>query len=896
MNCLPNLCLLLLLCLRGLDAEDGESRKTRRLRGDLSRHFRILEHEPELLDERGLTPLLQVSGLKLRQVITMDKEKPWLIGHAHFSEAYHERRRLQESDLDSSDMDSGIRYGSRRLASEIQTEMLQNVAATPFIFTTPRDRIRLFAVMNGAALPEAFYTNTSLNYWAAAGKVHDWESAQAPGKMVYTKTKARINNATITDDTGGWKPDMMGNNFSGNTKTLENAYRDGQALRGARTAIRTAAAKSTPGWSSDLYSGLRTNTGPIKSDCDTRSESDPRCFADPGVALSVYEDAGNKVIIFHSDWTLNWYEYVLWQNRAWIIDELENQVKTQWTIDGRQAVNPEMMKRKGSTLDENQERCAFKDEVNWPIKDFAHFSKTLDIPENELRGKGYWQVVKRILRVALPEARDRVAERQKNVYLTGSGYGGVWAALSSMWLKKVDDAVYPTFSIAGGGFQCLARGLAGDVFPWDTHSQINVYAHVMDIYARMDYVSGYQCLYGLWNMTENTAVHDFCGRIVGFSGPQLLYRGEPFGEYQDKKAKDKVHEARLLFDACHYYTHSPWYAAILFLSDTVLMPDGTTDGGCRTLAGIKQNDKLGKCPTASRVDADCEAIASTTQEFPLVACIAVASSLAGFIMCIALVGYVMLQRVKNDMWVFGHDKRTAQKHKSGCCSSCLGFLGLSSGKGKGSSKKKGDRAKQARERAKQIRQNKIDRGKNKGKKKKVSGKTEAEKEEEWQALKAKMDSVQVEQIGKADGDLSQAAAALGVTSSAVKYNNATSSVDPLDAIVEEEDAEPQLDTFKKDKRPAKDRSKTTVKSKTGASSSTDNPKKEEKERRPLKSKTAPSRAKSPRPKGGSDDGDGSRKTTRKTKKAGSDTNLSENANASLLAAPSSQEFDADSPR
>merc|ERR1712224_91871 len=142
----------------------------------------------------------------------------------------------------------------------------------------------------------------------------------------------------------------------------------------------------------------------------------------------------------------------------------------------------------------------------------------------------------------------------------------------------------------------------------------------MGMYARMDFVSGYQCLYGLLMLTEHNPVHSFCGAFVGFSGPQLMYRGEPAAPYPDtaktettKEVKGadkqaKVQTGRLNFDACHYYTHSPWFAATLFTSDKVLMADGTTDGGCKTIAGIPQNDALGQCPTASRVDADCEAI------------------------------------------------------------------------------------------------------------------------------------------------------------------------------------------------------------------------------------------------------------------------------------------------
>lgn len=92
---MKGLCLVLLLTLwpGGLCTDERDEK--RRLRGT-GRRIRILEHEPELLDLRDQTPLLQLGGLKLKQVVTINREKPWLLGTAHFSEEYHERRRLLE--------------------------------------------------------------------------------------------------------------------------------------------------------------------------------------------------------------------------------------------------------------------------------------------------------------------------------------------------------------------------------------------------------------------------------------------------------------------------------------------------------------------------------------------------------------------------------------------------------------------------------------------------------------------------------------------------------------------------------------------------------------------------------------------------------------------------------
>lgn len=772
----------------------------RRLK-EFARHIQILEQEPDLLDEQGHTPILQLGELQLRHVFTVNRERPWLLAHAEFSEEYHARRRLR--DKDGADRDGQrdkprIVEGSRRLAG-IESDLLTEITATPFVFRTPRDRVRLFAALHGAALPEAAYTNASLNYWGAGGKVHS-----GYGQMMFTKNRTDINDASLTGGpgysqlhTGGWTPTSMGNNFSGNADDVGNAYRDGQALRGARAKIHTAATARAPGWKQDEYLGLRLKP------CDKKTQNEPRCWLDAGVALSVYEETQYTVIVFHSDWSINWYEYILWQNRAWIIDEMENQVKNQWTIDARQPVTPTMQSRKGSTYDENQERCAFKDQQNLPINDMTHFAKTLDITESSLQQFGYWLLVKRMMRLILPETRDRVAERARTIYLTGSGFGGVWAALTSMWLRKADDATYDTYVIAGGGFECLARSLQSDMRPWDKHTQVKVYAHVMDIYSRMDFVSGYVCLYGLRNMTMGSDVHTFCSGMIGFSGPQLAYRGKPVGEYQSSSTRAAVAEGRLNFDACHYYTHSPWYAAMLFISDLVLMADGTTDGGCQTKEPIPQVDQLGRCPTAARVEADCEAIASTTQELPVTAMIAVASGLACFICFMGCVGYMALQRVRNDLWMFGTDKQKAQKHSGGFCSQCKALFGCGMEiRKQKKDRKKGDRAKIARERAKQARLNKMETSKEKRskKKKKSAHDSVAADEAEWQNLKDKLE-VDVSQIGKADEDITQAANLLGLTKSAVAPgafdgNNATNAL--LRAELSNNDDEgPKLETSKK---------------------------------------------------------------------------------------------------
>jgi len=711
MKCLrlfwPYLLLLPLTRCEDTGLSPEEKTRERKLHA-LARHIRVVKHDPELLDEMEQTPVLELGGLVLRHVFIVNKDKPWLVGHSEFSDEYHKRRRrLREdsADADSAKTESeGFVAGSRHL-SEIQTELLKEVAKTPFSFRTPRDRIRLFTVLNGAVLPDAAFSNASTNYWEAGGQVHN----DPLTKMMFAKNISEINNASITDDTGGWKESQMGGNFSGGTAAVGNAYRDGQALRGARSSIRAGAAKNgvrgpKSDWKDYYYRGIRL------LECKQRSETEPRCWKDAGVAVSVYEEKTNKVIVFHSDWSINWQGYIFWQERAWIIDEMEEQIKNQWMIDSRLEYTIDMQSRGGNVFDERNEMCSFKDVKHRGVWDVNFMASRTDSPTGSLESYGYWAVVKKIVRVLLPETRDRTAEKARAHYFTGSGFGGVWAALSSMYLKKQDDATYDTFVIAGGGWQCLSRSLSFDMSPWADHPQLKVYAHVMDVYARMDKVSGYVCLYGFLNMTEDSAAFNFCGGMVGFTGPQLIHRGKPRGDYESKKTRARVQQARRDFDACHYYTHSPWYAAILFLNDRVLQHDGTTDGGCKEVKPVPRNDITGNCPSASAAEGDCAPLPDTSQSMPYMEMGIVVFGLLGTMFFGGIFGYAAVLHFRNDMWIYGYDKKQAMKHKATFMQTLKGLFGYGKYTSKKAKKHKViDRAKKARDRTKQKRHAKHDR-------------------------------------------------------------------------------------------------------------------------------------------------------------------------------------------
>lgn len=107
-----------------------------------------------------------------------------------------------------------------------------------------------------------------------------------------------------------------------------------------------------------------------------------------------------------------------------------------------------------------------------------------------------------------------------NVVQACSGRIGGWR------LRKDEDRVYDTYLIAAPGFQCIARDkYSSDLTPSDTHSQIQVYVHIMDALAgSVDQYSGTVCRYGLRNFTSSEPFYDYCARMVGHTGPEIFWR------------------------------------------------------------------------------------------------------------------------------------------------------------------------------------------------------------------------------------------------------------------------------------------------------------------------------------------------------------------------------------
>jgi len=217
-------------------------------------------------------------------------------------------------------------------------------------------------------------------------------------------------------------------------------------------------------------------------------------------------------------------------------------------------------------------------------------------------------------------------------------------------------------------------------------------------------VPGTVCLYG-FNMSFPIDISAYCAGMVGYSGPQLMYRGHPLGAYEEPSVQAGVRQARKDFDSCHYFTHSPWYTAFLFLNEQVLYHDGTTDGGCKVVKPnpLKLVDAL-TCPFTHSLEADCAPLPDTSQSMPIAEMMLVSGSLAGSILGGLVVIYCLLQHFRNDGWVFGHDRKEGMKHKENPFLKVFKIFGY--GKEGRKAKKKGvDRAKKARERDQKARIN-----------------------------------------------------------------------------------------------------------------------------------------------------------------------------------------------
>lgn len=622
---------------RGSEAPDAEQSSPssqarleagRRLEALIDERLTFHRHDVDELDAEGLLPMLEVGGMRLTETLTVLHNEPYKVRRTTVPLEYKAQRRL--NDLDT-------------------------VMRTPMDFDIPRDRVRMMALLNAGVRYNSTY-NWSLVYPAVSevfekGQPGYW----SPQSLNMSDPKDRmimmaLNNATNTSKGRNVTPLP--------TEMVEDLMeREMKLLADRGNTLRSAWSSATRRFT-DWFEGSRQPPG--DEGLGTNDRQRPQ---DLGVSISVYRDPATVVLVFHGGYTAVdwWYIYEL--HKIWLIAKFEDEVRTKWVLDGRQDLKPEMLTRKAATDKERHVRCAFKDLHQFFDLDLENLAKSADVAAKELYQTGLWVIVKKLIRAILPAGREKLTK--ETYYFTGSGTGGMHAALGSMWLAKNDDKKYDTYVMSGVGWECAARSLmTNDMTPWADQPQLYVYAHVGDFIATaVDRSVGKVCLYGTKNFSTSQAV-PFCSKFIGHTGPEIWYRG---GSFQGRVGTSILMEdfptktmllGQRMFDACHYYTHSPWYAAMLFTSESVLMLDGSTDGGCSTRSPLAQVDRLKKCPLGDVLDdlaKECKLLNIVKSKLPLGALFSGAMTMIGILCFCGLSGLTCLTRVTDDSHLFKED-------------------------------------------------------------------------------------------------------------------------------------------------------------------------------------------------------------------------------------------------
>ena len=106
-------------------------------------------------------------------------------------------------------------------------------------------------------------------------------------------------------------------------------------------------------------------------------------------------------------------------------------------------------------------------------------------------------------------------------------------------------------------------------------------------------VGGKVCFWGSTGYQDNQetdGAYQFCSKIYGYPGPNLLLDGGPVPGFSV--------DGRLVnFKACRFFTHNSVMTVKWLSTPGVLNADGTTDGGCRDVQNIPKDDPDGVCPT-----------------------------------------------------------------------------------------------------------------------------------------------------------------------------------------------------------------------------------------------------------------------------------------------------------
>lgn len=207
------------------------------------------------------------------------------------------------------------------------------------------------------------------------------------------------------------------------------------------------------------------------------------------------------------------------------------------------------------------------------------------VDEAEVAKTGYWEFTKVIVDSVYQEHVN--TSEPETLYITGHSQGGGRAALSSMYLEKKFNKTIETVTFAATGGGCFSRKLSltggtmlDDVNPYVVHEQVTDYVHPLDIYGHLGYDVGRQCTYGTTDIKYSRAAK-YCKAAFQSTGPILISGIDPD---LDRK-----------FRQCRYFTHGRAGMNRDLMDDTLLLENGTTDGGCKPLEPVSQADQQAVC-------------------------------------------------------------------------------------------------------------------------------------------------------------------------------------------------------------------------------------------------------------------------------------------------------------
>lgn len=630
--------------------------------------------EGEQLD---VLPEVEVSGFRLVHHFILDKFEPWRVTHIEVPEDYV---RVKPSAQ------------MRRMQ---QNPAMLPLLRTPVSLANPQSKIRFFSLLNAIVQP-------NVQYSAQGWNVSTLDPSQPSQVWEHGQQYA-----------------FQGVNLTGKLHN-EGDFLAAYASKFAAFIQNDTSMKLQRG---DLFAGARYDaTGTVDQLGSTGITSLPRGPYDIGISISVYDSMATglntRIAVFGDGWTAADTNYFLWKYRVMILEYFQEMFVNQWAIDAQQTLTQAQVTRSDKQALETISRCTF---ANFRYTEFGTAQQATDVSnyvnQPAIKTLGYWPIVKLLVNndKVFPGAGGALTYSQ-TIYATGFGLGGTHAALVNMLMLQAYGKELTTYAFAPVGLGCDARlysdmdasvvrkptGIATtDAGSLLMYSLVTI-AHVMDPYRALDIPVSSTCLFGRLNMTGTDPVSQYCGNIVGFSGPQLWFRGtlaiDPAGIVGvTKDMYAKLQQGWLDFQACTYYTHTAWYTALLLNDDRNVDLYGNTDGGCSTKTPTAPDDPLGHCPTSSDDFNICKQTLNNAQELPIMQMIYVSGGLTVFIIFAAACGLACMRRVRKEKWAFGSEDIEVETGIPLLVSQIIAWLGM------GDRSKAKEREEQARQRAKDKR-------------------------------------------------------------------------------------------------------------------------------------------------------------------------------------------------